>query len=89
MTKIWQKDSHHFVIEWNDGKVVEYRLSDLQKRCPCASCNEKKSRTIDPNVQAEKIVSVGRYALRVTFTSGCSLGIYSFDTLYEMGGIVK
>lgn len=86
--KIEQKNNHEFVIEWMDGKVSEYRLSELQKRCPCAMCVDETTgkrligeKQVDPQVRARKIQSVGRYALRVDFTSGCSTGIYSFDTL--------
>lgn len=89
--KIEQKDDHTFVIEWSDGIVGEYRLSDIQKSCPCANCVDevtgKRRRdpaSIDPDVRATQIASVGRYAVRIAFTSGCSTGIYHFDTLYKM-----
>lgn len=86
--EIKQKDNHHFTIEWTDGKIVDYRLSDLQKLCPCANCvdestGERKvnSELVDEQVRAVKIASVGRYAVRIDFTSGCSTGIYSFEDL--------
>lgn len=96
LRKIQQKDNYTFTIEWKDGLVGNYRLSELQMRCPCAACIDEatgKRRTptnsIDPTVRAIKIVSVGRYALRVHFTSGCSTGIYDFDMLYGMAkGVV-
>jgi DUF971 family protein len=86
--KIYQKDSYTFTIEWSDGKVGHYRLSDLQKQCPCAGCVDEttgqrlvKNENIDDFVQARRLINVGRYALRIDFTSGCSTGIYSFDML--------
>lgn len=89
--KIKQKDNQTFTIEWNDGKIVDYRLSELQRKCPCANCRDEVTgeRLLDPsriddNVNAKRVVSVGRYALRVEFTSGCSTGIYSFDMLREL-----
>jgi ATP-binding protein involved in chromosome partitioning len=84
--KIAPKDAHAFWIEWNDGKRSEYRLSELQKHCPCAQCAETKP-AVDPEVKATGIVSVGRYALRVEFTSGCASGIYSYDLLRGMAGL--
>jgi DUF971 family protein len=88
INNIYQKDNHTFIIEWNDGEVNHYRLSDLQKRCPCAGCVDEMTgrrvlddTKIDINVRAKRITSVGRYALRIQFTSGCSHGIYSFDYL--------
>lgn len=86
-----QKDNHTFTIEWNDGKIAEYRLSELQKQCPCARCVDEltgkrivQESTINEDVRAKGIDKVGRYALRVEFTSGCSTGIYDFDMLRKM-----
>ncbi len=86
--KIYQKDNFTFSIEWMDGNVSSWRLSDLQLLCPCASCVDEttgerlvSAHQIDPGVKARRIASVGRYALAVEFTKGCSAGIYSFDML--------
>lgn len=88
--KIYQKDNCTFTIEWNDGVLSDYRLGELQKHCPCAQCTDEYSgerlvdeSQVDPNVRAERITSVGRYALRIDFTKGCSAGIYSFDMLRD------
>jgi len=90
VSKIWQKDAHCFVIEWSDGKIFQYRLSDLQNHCPCAGCTDDvtgkahaSKKTVDADVQAVRVVNAGRYGLRVQFTSGCSMGIYSFESLYN------
>jgi DUF971 family protein len=86
--KIFQKDQYRFTIEWTDGKISDYRLSDLQRQCTCAQCQDEKTGqplvspdSIDNGVQAVRIVNVGRYALRIDFTKGCSKGIYSFSLL--------
>lgn len=86
--EIYQKDNHSFTIKWSDGIEKNYRLSDLQKKCPCANCWDEVTREqkVDPNmvnddVKAKKITSVGRYGLRVQFSEGCSLGIYGFDQM--------
>lgn len=81
--RLEQEDSFNFIIEWSDGLVGRYRLSDLQNRCSCARCvNGPKAVQLD--VRAAHIFSVGRYALRIQYTSGCSAGIYSFDMLYQL-----
>lgn len=87
-----QKDNHSFSITWNDGKEHSFRLSDLQKHCPCANCTDEKtkqqgqdSRMVQPDVRAVVIRLVGRYGLEIQFTTGCSMGIYSFDWLHLMG----
>lgn len=89
--KIQQKDNHTFTIEWSDNTIADYRLSDLQKRCPCANCTDEitgkrllDERSVKEDVKAIRIVSVGRYALKIKFTSGCSTGIYSFEMLHSL-----
>lgn len=83
ISKIEQKDNFTFSLTFLDGKVKEYRLSELQKRCPCSACQAKKSNP-DTNVKATLIKNVGLYALSIKFTSGCSHGIYSLKMLYDM-----
>lgn len=87
---IVQKDAHTFTIEWHDGLVRHYRLNQLQMLCPCAACVDENSgkrildtTTIKSDVRAIHIRNVGRYALKIQFTSGCSNGIYDFDFLYH------
>jgi DUF971 family protein len=88
---ISQKDDHGFTIEWSDGKVSDYRLSELQRQCPCARCRDERinAQGIEPSksdddIRANRIVSVGNYALQVFFTKGCSKGIYPFWMLRQM-----
>lgn len=81
--RIVQKDNFHFTIDWSDGSSFDYRLSVLQKRCPCAKCHEQ-AQIVDEEVRAKTIKSVGRYALRIQFTTGCSLGIYSYTMLRKI-----
>jgi DUF971 family protein len=84
LVKIYQKDNHRFTIHWNDGKIIDYTLNQLQKECPCANCNEQPVKNVQDDVRAVKIHNVGRYALRILYTSGCSTGIYSYAMLHRM-----
>lgn len=88
---IRQNDHHQFTIEWTDGKIDVYRLSDLQRQCTCAQCRDEMTgkmnidpEQIDENVEATRISSVGNYALQIHFTQGCSKGIYSFEMLRHL-----
>ena len=70
--KIRQKSNTAFEIEWSDGLVMEYRLSALQKRCPCALCYDPATgeqipanQMLDADVRALLVHNVGRYALRI------------------------
>lgn len=88
--KIYQKNNTTFAIDWSDGLEADYRLSALQKRCPCAQCYDPATGSqittrmqLDPDVRAVRLVNVGRYALRIQFVTGCSKGIYSFAMLRQ------
>jgi len=88
---IQQKDPHRFTIEWSDGIISEYRLCDLQRICSCARCRDEKTgqTLMDPSsvpddLRALRITSVGRYALQIFFSTGCSKGIYPFKLLRGM-----
>ncbi len=93
--QIKQIDNHHFQIEWNDGVMSTYHLEKLQKNCPCAGCVDETTNIrraaatatqplVSEEVRAKSINSVGRYALKVQFTSGCSAGIYDFAMLRKL-----
>jgi len=93
---IRQVDNHTFAITWSDGRVQEFRLSDLQRQCPCASCVDEATgerrlppEAVSDEVRAKRVQSVGRYALRIDFTQGCSQGIYSFDVLRSLGKMME
>lgn len=86
--KIYQKNNSVFTIEWIDGKISDFQLSELQKNCTCARCVDEKTgqRLVDaslivPNLTAKRIYNVGRYALKIEFASGCSRGIYPYSWL--------
>lgn len=83
--EIRQNDNHSFSILWTDGREDVYRLADLQARCPCAACVEAgEGRPQNLEVSAYRVKSVGRYALKVEFSSGCSNGIFDFNQLRAM-----
>ncbi len=88
LRRIWQKDNYTFSIQWDDESIQDFRLSDLQRSCPCAHCTDELTgkrlinhEMIADDVKAVFIRSVGRYGLKIQFTSGCSTGIYTFDRL--------
>lgn len=89
--KLFQKNEQTLTIVWQDDTEQELRLCDLQKACPCANCVDEFSgkRTLDVNtvkedVQALGLRQMGRYGLQIQFSSGCSTGIYSFESLKKM-----
>lgn len=84
---IVQKDNYTFSIKWKDGLTQIFHLNNLQKCCPCAGCAEKKheQREAHPTLTAKRLQSIGRYAIKIEFSEGCSSGIYDYDLLRKIG----
>jgi ATP-binding protein involved in chromosome partitioning len=77
---ISQKNPHSITIQWSDGLLQECSLAELQLRCPCAGCKEKGNQQESGALTGAKTVrNVGRYALQIDFTTGCSHGIYDYE----------
>jgi DUF971 family protein len=81
--EIKQIDNQTFTIIWTDEKMSLFKLSFLQGKCPCSFCL-KGCNNVEEEVKAFRIKSVGSFALRIDFTSGCSKGIFTFPFLREL-----
>lgn len=76
-----QSGAFHLEIFFN-GKWKNLSLHTIQKNCPCARCRQKKN--CQENVSLLEFSHVGRYALKIKFSSGCSQGIYPFSLLKKL-----
>lgn len=61
-------------------------ISEIQKHCPCAKCSKisYEKKTSASTVSLLEFSFVGRYALKLKFTSGCIQGIYPFSLLKKL-----
>ena len=88
-------------ITWSDGQARDYRAGELRDRCPCATCREKRS--VPPSPPTELTVlspeearpltvagmkPVGNYAYNIAFSDGHDSGIFTFESLLEMGKVI-
>lgn len=80
--KISRVEEYSFSVEWSDGQVDHFSFYELQQACPCQRCVAQETKS-DKEVRALKIEKVGRYALRILFTSGCSMGMFTLPFLRE------
>ena len=76
---------------FDDGKESRFPAKWLRARCPCAGCVDEWSgqRTVSeaqvkPDVRAQNLEPVGRYAVRIDWSDGHNSGIYSWEYLLEM-----
>jgi DUF971 family protein len=77
-------------ITWSDGHRSVFPNKALRERCPCAGCVHEltgqrllDSRSVRPDIRAEEISLVGRYAIRVRWSDGHATGIFTFEKLRE------
>lgn len=89
--EIWQVDERSLGIKWTDRKEQVLDVSELRKKCPCASCvdentGQRKSHLskLSDTIRPETIRSVGRYALNIEFDDGHNTGIYTYDYLSKL-----
>jgi DUF971 family protein len=85
-------------ITWSDGQVREYSVRELRDQCPCATCREQRSAPPPPTAQLPILTMaetqplritamspVGRYAYSIDFSDGHNTGIYTLESLRELG----
>jgi DUF971 family protein len=81
-------------IIWSDGHKSRYASFDLRSSCPCAMCQgepgifgreyQPLKSAIPADVVPEEIDPVGRYGLKIKWSDGHNLGIYTFDYLRKL-----
>lgn len=84
-------------ITWSDGAVRDYTIRSLRDACPCATCRERRSAPpasnlfpilTDAETRPLSITSmkpVGNYAYSIDFSDGHNTGIYTIESLRDLG----
>ncbi|MEO5346506.1 MAG: DUF971 domain-containing protein [Magnetococcus sp. YQC-9] len=90
-TEIRQKRAERVVeISWDTGEKFCYTMEFLRVRCPCAKCaghTPDQAQLIDgkQDVTIASITPVGHYAIKIAFNDGHDSGLFSWETLFELG----
>jgi DUF971 family protein len=81
-------------ILWTDGHRAEYESFRLRNLCPCAVCqgepgifgrNYASTKSeIRPDVVPNEIVPIGSYGMKIQWSDGHDLGIFTFDYLRKI-----
>lgn len=90
--EISRQGSEGLRVLWDDGHESVYPWVFLRERCPCAACTGEEGFMkaavpqvqAAPDIRAEKILPVGRYAIHIRWSDGHETGIYSFEHLREI-----
>jgi DUF971 family protein len=97
-SKLEVTSSGRLRIAWSDGQVREYAIRELREKCPCATCREKRNSPpppatslpiLSPAEAAPLAIAamnpVGRYAYGIDFSDGHDTGIFTLESLRELG----
>ncbi len=91
-----RRDGDGLRIDWSDGASTHATWRTLRTNCPCATCNEERSKPIDPfRVLSEKEATagppsptamkpLGHYAYQITWNDGHDTGIYPVELLRSL-----
>jgi len=78
-------------VDWSDGNRTVLPNRWLRGQCPCARSVDEWTGVravgeadVPFDVEPAKVVSVGRYALRIDWTDGHDSGIYGYEYLREL-----
>ncbi len=90
-----KNEADALVIEWSDGVHQRIRWRVLRDNCPCATCRSKKTepQSLLPVLdiaEAQPIgptsmKPIGNYAYGIAFNDGHDTGIFTVDSLRELG----
>jgi len=99
-TKLELVDGTRLRITWSDSQVRDYAFRELRDACPCATCREKRKAPPAPSLfpivtEAEMrplritaMKPVGNYAYSIEFSDGHNTGIFTLESLRELGAVV-
>ena len=89
-------------IRWSDSQTRQYKVLELRENCPCATCLEKHRQPASPPTGLPVITSaeaqplritrmepMGRYAYAIHFSDGHDTGLYTLESLRELGTEVQ
>lgn len=88
-------DADSLLIEWSDGAAHRMTWRMLRDRCPCATCREthEQPKPMLPvlgleetrPIRATSVRPVGNYAYAIHFSDGHGSGIYTLESLRQLG----
>ena len=100
-TKLELTPGNRLRITWSDSLIREYSFRELRDKCPCATCREKRNAPPPDPFQLPIISAaeakplriagmkpVGNYAYSIDFSDGHDTGIFTLESLRQMGEVV-
>jgi DUF971 family protein len=99
-TRLSLDDQRNLVIDWSDGSRRSYTVRELRDACPCATCRERRRILPEPPspftiLRPEEarpltitgMEPVGSYAYKIVFSDGHDTGLFTLESLRELGTV--
>jgi ATP-binding protein involved in chromosome partitioning len=87
-----RRDARTLSVWWADGVQHDIDVRDLRLACHCALCVEEMTgrplldpATVRADVAPRSLMSVGNYAVAITWNDGHNSGLDTFARLRELG----
>ena len=82
------------IVKWKDGPTSEIPWARLRDACPCAECANLHGNAdplrleLAPNTNLVGVDYVGNYAVQPRWGDGHSAGIFTWNYLRELAGMM-
>jgi DUF971 family protein len=82
------------IVKWKDGSTSEIPWGKLREACPCAECANLHGDAdplrlkLAPNTSLVGVDYVGNYAVQPRWGDGHNAGIFTWNYLRELAGIM-
>jgi DUF971 family protein len=93
-TVLNDETKHLLVVKWKDGSTSEIPWDQLREACPCAECANLHGEAnplrlkLAPNTNLVGVEYVGNYAVQPRWGDGHSAGLFTWNYLRELAGIL-
>lgn len=82
------------IVNWKDGTRSDIEWKKLRDNCPCADCADLHGPAdplrlkLAPNYNLEGVNYVGNYAVQLHWSDGHNAGLYTWNYLRELAGLM-
>jgi len=83
-------------MDWKDDGLLRIMLPVVRRACPCALCEDLRQEEANgpdlqmiapeqtPSVELKGVVTVGNYAIQISWADGHDTGIYTYSFLKQL-----
>jgi DUF971 family protein len=87
-------EQHLLIVTWKDGTTSEIEWKKLRDHCPCADCAELHGSAdllqlkLAPNYNLDSVGYIGNYAVQPRWGDDHNAGLFSWNYLRELAGLL-